>query len=42
MNEGESIRSAVSSRRWRRDEDVVDEVGVDALRTPDSWRTMSS
>lgn len=42
MNEGESIRSEVSSRRRRSDEDVVDEAGVDALRTPDSWRTISS
>lgn len=42
VNDGESIRSAVSSRRRRSDEDVFDDAGVVALRTPDSWRTISS
>jgi hypothetical protein len=42
VNDGESIRSDVSSRRWRSDVDVFGEVGVVELRTPDSWRTVSS
>ena len=41
-NEGESIRSAVSSKRWRSFEAVCEEEGSATPLTPDSRRTCSS